>query len=221
MPSELAQTVVVLDLDDTLYPEADYHASGVRAVCEIVEALYGKQLLSQLQTLHAQGEQDLWGAICRITGMPLTVKNSLLWIYRLHMPIISLSNEIKMVIKYLEANCCAVAILTDGRSISQRQKLRALNLSHLPLYISEEYGSEKPNVLRYKRIMQDFPAQIYVYVGDNPNKDFIGPNSLGWKSIGLRGGKHNVHSQACEDLPLENLPQIWIDSLNKLIGSLC
>lgn len=38
---DLARTVVVFDLDDTLYPEADYVDSGVRYVCAQINSLCG------------------------------------------------------------------------------------------------------------------------------------------------------------------------------------
>ncbi len=218
---ELPQTVVVLDLDDTLYQEADYHASGLREVCKWVETLYGKSVTSELVGLQGQGERDLLGEISRLADVPLTVKDSLLWIYRLHAPSIALRDEVRVMVQRLEKLCCAVVVLTDGRSISQRQKLKALGLAHLPVYISEEYGSEKPDALRYERIMSDFPAQAYVYVGDNPQKDFVAPNALGWQTIGLRGDKRNIHSQECDELRPEYLPKTWINTLDELLGSLC
>ncbi|HZW12873.1 MAG TPA: HAD family hydrolase [Noviherbaspirillum sp.] len=218
---DFSQTVVVLDLDDTLYKEADYHISGMREVCTWVEALYGKPVAESLEVCRKQGERDLLGAISRLANLPAVVKESLLWIYRLHVPAISISDAVRDLIKQLEATCRAVAILTDGRSVSQRQKLKALGLAHLPVYISEEYGSEKPDGLRFRQIMQDFPAHRYVYVGDNPEKDFVAPNALNWTTIGLRGDERNIHSQECDGLPVEKFPQQWIDSLDELLGSIC
>ena len=218
---DLSKTVVVLDLDDTLYTEADYHESGMREVCAWVDALYGKLVAPELAVLLKSGEPDLLGAIARVADLPMSVKDSLLWVYRLHAPIIELSDAIKDSIQTFEELCRAVVVLTDGRSVSQRQKLKALGLAHLPVYISEEYSSEKPHALRFEQIMRDFPAKTYVYVGDNPIKDFIAPNALKWETIGLRGDERNIHSQVCDGLPVENLPQRWIGSLDELLGTLC
>lgn len=219
--SDLSQVVVVLDLDDTLYKEADYHASGLREICAWIEDLYGKTIADDLAEIQKQGESDLLAAISRFVGLPMTVKESLLWIYRLHTPSISISDSVRNLLQNLESMCNAVVILTDGRSVSQRQKLKALGLAHLPAYISEEYRSEKPDPSRFEQIMRDFPARTYVYVGDNPQKDFIAPNSLNWLTIGLRGDERNIHSQACKGLIGKMLPQKWIDSLDELLGSLC
>lgn len=220
VPSDFLQTVVVLDLDDTLYKEADYHASGMREVCNWIEELYDKSLTDELEVLNGQSERDLLAALCQLAGLPISVKESLLWIYRLHEPSIYLNPEVKDTIDLLEP-LCRLAILTDGRSVTQRRKLKALGLSHLPVYISEEYGSEKPSLLRFDLIMRDLPARNYVYVADNPKKDFLAPNALNWETIGLIGDKRNIHSQDCAGMSVAQLPKKWISSFHELIVLIC
>nr|WP_256734989.1 HAD family hydrolase [Variovorax sp. dw_954] len=207
-------------MDDTLYKEVDYRWSGLQEVCDWVERVYERVINRQL-IRSAQNAKDPLAIICELAGLPLSIKDSLLWIYRLHVPSIRLDEEIIEVLAFFEKRCRTVAILTDGRSLSQRQKIRALKLNHLPVYISEEYGSEKPGQLRFLQIMKDFPARSYVYVGDNPKKDFVAPNALGWKTIGLRGTNRNIHSQGCEGLPEEYLPNLWVDCLTCLASKLC
>ena len=221
MQAELSKTVVVLDLDDTLYKEADYQNSGLMEVCAWVDEFCGKTISLNIDEIKIKNKADFFEEIARLAGLPLSVKESLLWIYRLHTPSIVLDDEVKSFIGNLEFSCKAVVILTDGRSVSQRKKLKALGLIHLPAYISEEYGSEKPDVLRFKKIMIDFPGDSYLYVGDNPKKDFLAPNSLGWKTFGLLGDERNIHPQVCDGLPFENLPQEWIKTLKELLDFLC
>lgn len=213
------EKVVVLDLDDTLYKEADYRESGLRAVCREIEMLYGKSMGADLDALILNGT-DVLEELCRRAGLPLSAKGSLLWVYRLHMPDISLTEGVRDTLRQLEEKY-TVVVLTDGRSVTQRKKLLALGLQQLPSYISEEYNSEKPDSRRFKLIMEDYSAQEYVYVADNPRKDFIAPNALRWKTIGLRGDERNIHSQACEGLHSEMLPNQWIDTLTELPDILC
>lgn len=219
MPDQTG-TVVVLDLDDTLYKEADYHASGLAAVCLWLGTLYGKSCQVALKNLEDSGETDLLAGLCRLAGLPLSVKESLLWVYRLHEPKIELAASTKGVLNHLQGKH-RVAILTDGRSVSQRLKLKALGLSQLPAYISEDHGADKPSPLRFELIMRDMPAAGYVYVGDNPKKDFVAPNSLGWLTIGLRDDGRNIHKQNLSNLVQEQLPSFWIDSLEELLTNLC
>lgn len=209
------ETVIVFDLDDTLYKEVEYQTSGLKEVCRWIESVYGLCLTAALEKLRNTNEPDLLGGLCRIAGLPLTVKESLLWVYRLHQPSISLLPEIADFLSYLQSDF-KVAILTDGRSISQRLKLKALGLGQLPAYISEEYGSDKSSPVRFELIMRDLPGSKYFYVGDNPQKDFIVPNGLGWTSVCLRDGGMNIHSQNIDSLAFSQRPKVWINNFNEL-----
>lgn len=217
---ETKGTVIVLDLDDTLYKEADYQASGLTEVCRWIEVLYGISVTAGLNELRESGENDLLAGLCLLAGLPLSVKESLLWIYRLHQPTISMTDQVSDFLKNLEARY-QVAVLTDGRSISQRLKLKSLGLSHLPVYISEEHGAEKPSPIRFEMIMRDTPAARYFYIGDNPNKDFIAPNNLGWTTVCLRDDGRNIHRQDLTKISLNQLPGHWIDSLHEFLNLVC
>lgn len=208
--------VVVFDLDDTLYPEFEYRNSGLRAVCDFVDLVYGVSLAPEA----FYDKTDPLGDICRQANLPLEVKNSLLWIYRLHLPEISLGHEVSSLVRDLSSKF-DLAILTDGRSVTQRLKIRALGLNWIPSYISEEYGADKPDPERFQAIMADYPDREYVYIGDNPRKDFLAPNKLGWLTIGVRGGTKNIHPQLLEGLDADHLPVFWLDSLNKIPEFLC
>jgi putative hydrolase of the HAD superfamily len=213
--SEPLEMVIVFDLDDTLYKEIDYQISGFNAVCNWINDVYGFSLWAELERLIQLKVQDVLGGLCDAAGLHPSVKETLLWVYRLHLPLIKLSPGVDAFLNELEANCQA-AILTDGRSVSQRLKLKSLGLSHLPAYISEDYGSEKPALDRFKLIMREMPAMRYVYVGDNLKKDFSAPNQLGWSSICLRDNGKNIHKQIFEKGINNQAPKFWIDNFFEL-----
>lgn len=215
--SEPLEMVVVFDLDDTLYKEIDYQISGFNAVCTWINDVYGFNLWSDLEKLIQLKVQDVLGGLCDAAGLQPSVKETLLWVYRLHQPLIQLSPGVDAFLNELETKCKA-AILTDGRSVSQRLKLKSLGLSHLPAYISEDYGSEKPAPDRFKLIMREMPAMRYVYVGDNLKKDFLAPNELGWTSICLRDNGKNIHKQILTEKINNQMPKFWIDSFFELKG---
>ena len=217
---DLSDWVVVFDLDDTLYSEDDYSQSGVAAVTKELARLFNLDITEQLLSVR-EAKGDIWGRACELLSLPETVKESLLWMYRLHQPQIDLGQEVMEVVAGISKEAQQVVILTDGRSITQRLKLDALNLLKYPSYISEEYHSNKPMIERFHMIMTDFPAANYVYVADNPVKDFMGPNSLGWKTIGVRNGGRNVHPQKVDDVSAEYLPNVWVDKLSDIVGNLC
>lgn len=217
---ELSDWVVVFDLDDTLYYEDDYSLSGVRAVASELSRLYKMDITDQL--LDVRREQgDIWGHACELLSLPTTVKDSLLWMYRLHQPQIDLGHEVVKIVADLADKVQQVAILTDGRSVTQRLKLEALGLLEYPLYISEEYNSMKPKIDRFQVIMSDFPAEQYTYIADNPVKDFVSPNSLSWRTIGLSDNGRNVHPQNIDRLQDAYLPDVWVDKFDEIVDNLC
>lgn len=218
-PEPLAM-VVVFDLDDTLYKEIDYQTSGFNAVCSWINDVYGISLWSDLENLRLSKVPDILGGLCRAAGFQSSVKETLLWIYRLHLPSIQLMPGVAEFLNNLSANCKA-AVLTDGRSMSQRLKLKSLGLDQLPAYISEEHCSEKPSLACYELIMRELPASRYVYVGDNLKKDFIAPNKLGWTTVCLRDDGRNIHPQITHENLSDGAPQFWIDYFSQLNKLLC
>lgn len=213
-------TVVVLDLDDTLYSEIDYQTSGYLEVCRWIEEIVGVSFVREIETLRVNNELDVLGALCELAGLPLSTKESLLWIYRLHRPAIRLSPAVSQFMQILRRKH-KVAILTDGRAVTQRQKLKALGLTDIPVYISEEYSSVKPSPYRFELITKEMPAARYVYIGDNPKKDFIAPNALGWMTIGLRDRGTNIHRQHIGELDKSQLPAFWVHSLDETLQIIC
>ena len=59
----------------------------------------------------------------------------------------------------------------------------------------------------------------YCYIGDNPTKDFIAPNILGWTSYCLLNKGWNIHPQDFEVAP-EQQPTYIITELKDLIHTL-
>lgn len=218
---DLARTVVVFDLDDTIYAEADYVESGMRHVCGQIKTLYGYDLYSELYGAIQHDPKIDWLALaCGLARLPSAVKDSLLWMYRLHEPDICLSSACKTTLQRVRSQACAVAVLTDGRTVTQRLKLNALGLGDWPVYVSEEYGKPKPAPDRFKAIQEQYPGRHYVYVADNVKKDFLGCNPLGWVGVGMRGGHRNIHSQTTHNLPNAAFPKYWVNSWEELTSLL-
>lgn len=218
MKTQPCNFVWVLDLDDTLYKERDYLISGLKAVAACVEEIYEVDLLEKILDWQSLGV-DVFQKICENLLLPSPVKESLLWVYRNHNPKIRLNDEAKKFIDFLFKEKVELVILTDGRSISQRKKVKSLGLEKIPLYISEEHSSMKPEPYRFELIMQNHKsADKYVYIADNPAKDFKAPKDLGWWTIGLNGHNKNIHSQCLKNIPENFHPDIWINSLTELMA---
>lgn len=214
----LARTVVVFDLDDTLYSESDYVDSGIRHVCALIHSFYGVDHYAVIQKSRLQNKNVDWLAmVCDLTGLKPSVKESLLWAYRLHSPNISLTDSCLSALEKIQSSAQAVAVLTDGRAVTQRLKLAALGLCDWSVYISEEYRSTKPAPDRFFAIQKDLPADQYVYIADNVKKDFLGCNPLGWITVGMRGTDSNIYSQSMQGLSVQHMPAYWVNSWDELI----
>lgn len=215
--SDLSDTVVVFDLDDTLYPEEAYVRSGIAAVCGAVQAAFGRDLTAQALATWDEDRDDWLKTLCDHLPPSERLKSALLWSYRTHAPDIALTLEMQSLLTVIQASAGGCAILTDGRSLTQRLKLAALGLAHLPVYVSDEYGGRsKPDPARFEAVMNAHPAVHYIYVGDNPAKDFVAPNRLGWQTIGVRFWNRAIHSRWVT-LPEGSSPLHWVETPSDLL----
>lgn len=213
--------VWVFDLDDTLYSELEYQISGYSAINEFVNKIYQKDVSVVIDDA-LKHSKDVLSEICLSLSLPMSVKETLLWIYRTHTPKINLYSNVDGILSYIESNYLGVLILTDGRSISQRQKVISLGIERFEILVSEEWLETKPEPKRFDYIEKLFPnASGFVYVGDNVKKDFITPNHLGWLTIGLKDSGKNIHNQEISNIDDSYLPKFWITNFYKLQDFLC
>ena len=115
-----------------------------------------------------------------------------------------------------------MAIITDGRFISQKNKLVSLGLDYIDMFVSEEWNEVKPGKKRYIEVQKRYSnAQNIIYIGDNIAKDFISPNKLGWITFGIKDAGNNIHKQDCSNAKHEALPKFWIDQISSIKNFLC
>src|SRR2546423_6434195 len=85
---------VVIDLDDTLFAEADYERSGLLAVAATVRELFDIDVEQKLLRWHDVGAPDVFGWLATHLGLHPAAKESFLWTYRLHRPAIVLADSV-------------------------------------------------------------------------------------------------------------------------------
>ena len=219
---DAAQSVIVFDLDDTLYSEFDYKVSGIHSVCRQIAAAYPEYHAQELLALLDMQKNDWLDRLCQHCAFNDAEKASLLWHYRLHMPDIQPYMPPETLIQLL-GRFFASALISDGRSLTQRLKLHALGLSTCfdHILISEAFASEKPQPERFDFIRNRYPQKQWIYIGDNIKKDFVTPNRQGWISIGLKASPNNIHQHDAADFPADYQPRYWINDLNEIKDLLC
>jgi len=216
-------SVVVFDLDDTLYKEIDFLKSAYREIASIIlkntsKASNLESINNDLLSLYIQ-KKDAFLEIIEIYKPKNLVKEDLISIYRNHYPNITLSVDNENVLKCLKKEGCKLGLITDGRSFQQRNKIKALNIEKYFEYIliSEEFGSQKPNPLNFLYFEELFHESSFLYVADNTNKDFLSPKMLGWVTICLLDNGENIHKQKF-DISEKYLPDFLIKNLEEIFN---
>ncbi|WP_340202448.1 HAD-IA family hydrolase [Ascidiimonas sp. W6] len=214
---------VVFDLDDTLYKELEYLQSAYKEIAIFLESKIGVSHLEILQEMldWYQNGENAFKLVLEKYETAYLETDLLLKMYRNHVPSIKLSNEGKHVLNSLKELGISMGIMTDGRSIQQRNKIKVLELENYTkdILISEEFGSEKPDERNYQHFMKKYPTANYFYIGDNTKKDFVTANKLGWTTICLLDNGSNVHQQNFT-LPKAYLPKHKIHSLTEILDLL-
>ena len=212
---------IIFDLDDLLYNEFDFVRSGFWAVARTYSEREPKVLFRLMMSHYFLGNAVFdWLCNDYLKGNSENSINSVLSVYRNHKPNISLSEEVVKVLSQLKDNGNKMGLITDGRSITQRNKIDALKLSKWinDFTISEELGYEKPSEKPYLYFMEKFDCKRFVYLADNYNKDFISPNQLGWRTIALKDNGLNIHTIK-ENLDLAYYPSETINNFSELLIS--
>ncbi|WP_276482112.1 HAD family hydrolase [Paraflavitalea pollutisoli] len=189
----------VFDLDDTLYREIDFLHSGYRTIARVLEEKTGTNHYADMVTLYQGGGNVFEWIISNFRQQwPDLAMPVLLTLYREHMPSISLYKEAAGLLQQLKQRNIPAGLITDGRSITQRNKLKALGLADYfsDTIISEEFGSEKPDERNYRYFENKYPGFDFSYFGDNTTKDFIAPANLGWFTCCLKDDGYHIHPQA-------------------------
>lgn len=219
-------TVLVFDLDDTLYAERDFAISGFRAIerWAHAELAPSQGLAEEMTRLLDDGHLGGLFQIVMKERHPEHTPEQFaraLEIYREHAPEIALFEDARWALEHY-AGQGPLGLITDGTHRMQRGKVEALGIAPFfkELVFTGALGGRefhKPHPLSYERIEAALgaPDARFVYVGDNPSKDFVTPNTRGWTSVMVhRPGHARIHSKV-ETAP-GGEPQHTIESLREL-----
>ena len=182
---------VVFDIDDTLYLERDYVRSGFETVGHWADKWlhtegFGRRCWTKFT---AGSRRSVFNDVLSETGREPTPElvQALVEIYRTHTPSIALATDASEALPAI-SNFADLAVISDGPVASQSKKAAA------PILLTETLGTgfRKPHPGAFEHVKRCRPANLHVYVADNPLKDFAAPRQLGWLTIRVRrpGGLH-------------------------------
>jgi putative hydrolase of the HAD superfamily len=229
-PTEVRSVrAIVFDLDDTLYPEADYVRSGYRAVEAYLhsqlaqEGAFADWLWDRFLAGQAAGAFNALSDTFNLNLSPDTI-GELVEVYRTHRPRLTAFEGIPALLETL-ARYRPLGLVSDGFLPAQSLKLEAVGLRSFfqAVVFTEAMGRAfwKPSPAGFKKVATQLNAahSECCYVGDNPSKDFVAPRELGWQTVQLRL-PGQVHSHKLS--PAGGEPEIIVESvaaLTELLGA--
>lgn len=228
--------VVAFDLDDTLFRERDFCRSGFRMLCDpsrhkvAVEGPYpSKEELERLRTemekalVSGDNPFDIYEEFYRSKAIDWDLGRHIA-AYRSHRPAsLTLAEGVRKTLDLLTKKGVRMALITDGRSLTQRNKIEALGIAgyfHPDLIlISEETGHSKTESKEmFATVVRLFPeASRFLYVGNNPLKDFYYPNILGWTTLQAPSHPDDVHGDIAPPSPI-HAPSVKLESFTQLLN---
>lgn len=216
------QLCLVFDLDDTLFLERDYVLSGFEAVGEWVwKTLRLPHFADRAWRLFESGCRGrVFDAVLADSGLEphRGLVEDLVRVYRTHAPRITPLPDAVDCLSFFHGSAI-LALVTDGPVISQQQKLRALGLFpffEIVLFTGmwgEKYSKPHSRAFRDVQTRLAGGDRRFIYVGDNPAKDFIAPASLGWETVRVRRS-HGLYTQ--HEAPIGGQPDIELPDLSGL-----
>jgi putative hydrolase of the HAD superfamily len=209
----------VFDLDDTLFLEIDFLKSAYRHISKMIFPRLNKDIFEEMWERYQNKENVFqWLMNQYRDQIPELTIDRLLTEYREHNPDIEPTEGVADFLAESNRRNVLMAIITDGRSLTQRNKLKALNI--LPYFkdiiISEEFGSEKPDKRNYIYFTEKYPQAEFYFFGDNTSKDFLTPHKLGWTTICIKDSGYNIHKQEIAKQPtpdfvISSFKEIFLD----------
>lgn len=201
---------LVFDLDDTLFAESEFVRSGFRAAgAWLWQNKRRAGFADEAERLFAAGHRGriFDEALARL-GEPanLPLVQQLVEVYREHAPKLTLLPDAREVLGWAGSRF-RLALISDGFLGVQERKLAALGiegcfaLAILTDGIGREFWKPSPEAFRRVALQLPGPAEGFVYIADNPRKDFIAPRALGWKTVRIRrqNGEHESYEPTASE----------------------
>lgn len=179
----MQRLIIVFDLDDTLYDEINFVKSGFSAVAMQCDARNPTPYYDyMLSIFEQQGSGKVFNRLIEYFKLNISI-SELIHTYRYHIPNIVLPPESVNLLNFLKND--SLALITDGTYQTQINKYHQLKLEayiDFPIF-SAQFNTSKPDEALFKKVTEKFPNQQYLYIADNPKKDFQAPHTLNWHTI--------------------------------------
>ena len=151
--------------------------------------------LDQYENSHIKYEKDLLSHfLSKKSGLPFNEDIIDGWIECVGFMKDKYEEDVFEVLDYLKTKGNSLVCLTNWFEKTQRNRLMRSGIID---YLDDLYTGDvllKPHKEAYYQAMGDYPVEECVFIGDNVEKDYIGPRCLGMESILY--DKENKHSDS-------------------------
>ncbi len=217
-------SLICFDLDDTLYKERQYVASGFRAVAAEVAPAAGlnERMVLQIMRSAPNAFDSLAALIAHTPAAEVYTIPRMVEIYRAHKPEITPTPGTEEVLAELKRRGHVMGIITDGNPTRQHAKIKALGLEKYfdagNITVSEDTPTDKHTPYPFAAAERLAPGLPRYYIGDNVSKDFHWPNLRGWNTVMLRDFDGvNIFPQDPMAVPPEFRARTTVDSISELL----
>jgi putative hydrolase of the HAD superfamily len=224
----MATTHLVFDLDDTLYPERQWALGGFAAAGDYARRIWGVEGVGErLTALLDAGHLGAAFKIALTEAKPDHTDDDLkamVSAFGAHAASLALFDDAARALDRYAGH--SLGLITDGHDKTQAKKIGALALSPrfasivLTGALGPDRAFHKPHPKAFEmtqHAMRRSANDRFVYIGDNPAKDFIAPNAMGWLTVLVdRPAHRGTRIHKLVEPPPEGEPQVTVDSLDDL-----
>jgi putative hydrolase of the HAD superfamily len=196
---------VIFDLDDTLYPERQYAIAGFRSAARWAEAELGlKGLDVEMTEMLDSGMLGKMFATVLSRHAPEHTPEQLRQFHeayrRAEDPELTLFDDAAEALLRYERQG-PIGLITDGTHYVQARKVKALALEQrfAKIVFTDTLGDNRaffkphPRPFEVMAAALGAPGDRYAYIGDNPAKDFVAPNAMGWTTVLVHRDHPRIH----------------------------
>lgn len=190
---------IIFDLDDTLIDEKKYRVKNIKKILSffLLKKINSNYKISNFIKFNYLQSKIYNNSYLTNLAAKVSVKvkkKDILELFNSSPKETYVSKEVIFFLQSLRKKKIKIGLITDGNYTRQFNKIYDAGIIKLfdKIIINHKEKKKKPNKLSFKKMLSYYnfnPSQT-LYVGDNPNKDFLGPKSMGIKTIRLLKGRY-------------------------------
>jgi len=215
----MTASAVCFDLDDTLYPYAEYARSGLRNAADELAAVTGEHLREELFDLYFEEEvtEETFDRLVAENDLPAELVDRLVEAYHDAVGPLEPYDDTVPVLEELDERY-RLGLVTDGYNGLRKLDALGLRPKFDAVVVTPPLNLTKAQREPFDRVTGslDIDHEEMVYVGDDPRVDFGVPNRLGAGTVRLRRGRYTHLSPATETAE----PETEVASLAELPAAL-